>query len=75
MEIVGSAIVPLPLPLEASFLSEKADKHDIKQEIANVYSNSKDKLVANEQKKTPRSAPDQIRLEITNGMVTTCFTT
>ena len=27
------------------------------------------KFVADEQKKTPRSPPDQIRLEITNGMV------
>ena len=66
MEHVGSEIVPLPP--EASFLSKK-DKHDIKQEIANVYNNSIDKLVADEQKKTPRSTPDQIRLEITNGMV------
>ena len=66
MEHVGSEIVPLPP--EGSFLSKK-DKHDIKQEIANVYNNSIDKLVADEQKKTPRSTPDQIRLEITNGMV------
>ena len=66
MEHVGSDIVPLPP--EASFLSEK-DKHDMKQLIANTYDTSIDKLVADEQKKTPRSSPDQIRLEITNGMI------
>ena len=66
MEHVGSDIVPLPP--EASFLSEK-DKHDIKQQIANTYDTSINRLVADEQKKTPRSPPSQIRLEITNGMV------
>ena len=66
MEHVGSDIVPLPP--EASFLSEK-DKHDITQTIANAYDTSIDKLVADEHKKTPRSPPNQIRLEITNGMV------
>ena len=66
MEHVGSDIVPLPP--EASFLSEK-DKHDITQTIANAYDTSIDKLVTDEQKKTPRSPPSQIRLEITNGMV------
>ena len=66
MEHVGSDVVPLPP--EASFLSEK-EKHDIKQEVKNMYNNSIDKLVADEQKKTPRSPPGQIRLEITNGMV------
>ena len=66
MEHVGSDIVPQPP--EASFLSEK-DKHDIKQQIANTYDTSINRLVADEQKKTPRSPPSQIRLEITNGMV------
>ena len=66
MEHVGSDVVPLPP--EASFLSER-EKHDIKQEVKNMYNNSIDKLVADEQKKTPRSPPGQIRLEITNGMV------
>ena len=66
MEHVGSDIVPQPP--EASFLSEK-DKRDMKQDIANTYDTSIDKLVADEQKKTPRSPPGQIRLEITNGMV------
>ena len=66
MEHVGSDIVPLPP--EASFLSNE-DKRDIRQEIANTYDTSIDKLVADERKKTPRSSPDQIRLEITNGMV------
>ena len=66
MEHVGSDIVPLPP--EASFLSEK-DKRDMKQDIANTYDTSIDKLIADEQKKTPRSSPDQIRLEITNGMI------
>ena len=66
MEHVGSDIVPLPP--EASFLSER-EKHDIKQEVKNMYNNSIDKMVADEQKKTPRSPPGQIRLEITNGMV------
>ena len=41
----------------------------MKQDIANTYDTSIDKLIADEQKKTPRSSPDQIRLEITNGMV------
>ena len=49
-------------------MSEK-DKRDMKQDIANTYDTSIDKLIADEQKKTPRSSPDQIRLEITNGMV------
>ena len=66
MEHVGSDIVPLPP--EASFLSEK-EKREMKQDIANTYDTSIDKLVADEQKKTPRSPPGQIRLEITNGMV------
>ena len=66
MEHVGSDIVPLPP--EASFLSDK-DKRDIKQEVMNMYDNSIGKLVADEQKKTPRSPPAQIRVEITNGMV------
>ena len=66
MEHVASDIVPQPP--EASFLSEK-DKRDMKQDIANTYDTSIDKLVADEQKKTPRSPPGQIRLEITNGMV------
>ena len=66
MEHVGSDIVPVPP--EASFLSEK-DKRDIKQDIANTYDASIDKLIADEQEKTPRSSPDQIRLEITNGMI------
>ena len=66
MEHVGSDIVPLPP--EASFLSEK-DKDDIAQTIANAYDTSIYKLVADEQKKTPRCPPNQIRLEITNGMV------
>ena len=66
MEHVGSDIVPLPP--EASFLSEK-DKREMKQDIANTYDTSIDKLIADEQKKKPRSPPDQIRLEITNGMV------
>lgn len=66
MEHVGSNIVPLPP--EASFLSKK-DKRDIKQEIAKAYNKNIHKLVADEQKKTPRSHPDQIREEITNGMV------
>jgi len=66
MEHVGSDIVPLPP--QASFLSEK-ERHDIKKEVADTYDNSIDKLVADEQKKTPRSSVDQIRHEITNGMV------
>ena len=66
MEHVGSDIVPLPP--EASFLSEK-DKHDIAQTIANAYDTSIDKLVADEQKKTPHATPDEIRDEITNGIV------
>ena len=66
MDHVGSDIVPLPP--EASFLSEK-DKLEIKEEIANSYDTRIDGLVADEQKKTPGSPPDEIRLEITNGMV------
>ena len=66
MEHVGSDIVPLPP--QASFLSEK-ERHDIKKEVADTYDNSIDKLVADEQKKTPRSSLDQIRHEVTNGMV------
>ncbi len=66
MEHVGSNIVPLPP--EASFLSEK-DKHDIKQGIAKEYNKNIHKLVADEQKKTPHCTSNQIRLEITNGMV------
>ena len=66
MEHVGSDLVPLPP--EASFLSEK-EKHDIKQEVMDMYNSSIDKLVSDEQKKTPRSPPGQIRVEITNGMV------
>ena len=66
MEHVGSDIVPLPP--QASFLSEK-ERHDIKKEVADTYDNSIDKLVADEQNKTPRSSLDQIRHEITNGMV------
>lgn len=66
MQHVGSDIVPLPP--QASFLSEK-ERHDIKKEVADTYDNSIDKLVADEQKKTPRSSVDQIRHEITNGMV------
>ena len=66
MEHVGSDIVPLPP--EASFLSEK-DKLEMKEDIANSYDTRIDDLVADEQKKTPHSPPDQIRLEITNGIV------
>ena len=66
MEHVGSDIVPLPP--EAPFLCEK-QKHDIRQEVAHMYDKSIDTFVADEQKKTPRSPRDQIRLEITNGMV------
>ena len=66
MQHVGSDIVPLPP--QASFLSEK-ERHDIKKEVADTYDNSIDKLVADEQKKTPRSSLDQIRHEVTNGMV------
>ena len=66
MEHVGSQIVPLPP--ETSSLSEK-ERHDIKQEVINTYDNSIDKLLVDEQKKTPFAFPDQIRLEITNGMV------
>ena len=66
MEHVGSDIVPKPP--EASFLSEK-DKLELKEDIANTYDTRIDELVAHEQKKTPRSPPDQIRVEITNGMV------
>jgi len=66
MQHVGSDIVPLPP--QASFLSEK-ERHDIKKEVAYTYDNSIDKLVADEQKKTPRSSLDQIRHEVTNGMV------
>ena len=66
MEHVGSDIVPKPP--EASFLSEK-DKLEMKNDIANAYDTRIDELVADEQKKTPRSPADQIRLEITNGMV------
>ena len=66
MEHVDSQIVPLPP--ETSSLSEK-ERHDIKQEVINTYDNSIDKLLVDEQKKTPFAFPDQIRLEITNGMV------
>ena len=37
--------------------------------VVDTYDNSIDELVADEQKKTLRSPSDQIRLEITNGMV------
>ena len=66
MEHVGSDIVPLPP--EASFLSEK-EKLEIKECIANSYDSRIDDLVADEQKKTPHSTPDEIRDEITNGIV------
>ena len=66
MEHVGAYIVPKPP--EASFLSEK-DKLEMKEDIANSYDTRIDDLVADEQKKTPHSPPDQIRLEITNGIV------
>ena len=66
MEHVDSFIVPTPP--EASFLSEK-DKLELKEDIANTYDTRIDELVAHEQKKTPHSPPDQIREEITNGMV------
>ena len=66
MEHVGSDIVPKPP--EASFLSEK-DKLEMKEDIASTYDTRIDELVADEQKKTPGSPPDEIRLEITNGMV------
>ena len=63
---VGSDIVPRPP--EAPFLSEE-EKHDMKQEVTSMYNTSIDKLVADEQKKTPQVPADKIRLEITNGMV------
>ena len=66
MEHVGSDIIPKPP--EASFLSEK-DKLEMKEDIASTYDTRIDELVADEQKKTPGSPPDEIRLEITNGMV------
>ena len=66
MQHVDSDIVPLPP--EATFLSEK-EKQDIKQEVASVYDTRINELVADEQKKTAHSPRDQIRLEITNGMV------
>ena len=58
MEHVGANIVPKPP--EASFLSEK-DKLEIKECIANSYDSRIDDLVADEQKKTPHSTPDEIR--------------
>lgn len=66
LQHVASDIVPLPP--EADFLSE-TEKHDIRQEVTNMYDQNIDKFVANEKKKTPHFSCDQIRLEITNGMI------
>ena len=66
MEHVGTYIVPKP-PI-ASFLSAK-DKLELQEEIANSYDTRIDGLVADEQKKTPHATPDEIREEITNGIV------
>ena len=66
MQHVGSNIVPLPP--EARFLSEQ-QKHEIRQEVGKMYDRSINKLVADEQKKTPLCPRDKIRLEVTNGMV------
>ena len=66
MQHVGSNIVPLPP--EARFLSEQ-QKHEIRQEVEKMYDRSINKLVADEQKKTPLCPRDKIRLEVTNGMV------
>ena len=67
---MGSNIVPLPP--EASFLSEK-QKHEINREVVDVYDNSIEELVAQEQKKSPHVPPDQIRREINNGMIYCMF--
>jgi len=67
---VGSDIVPLPP--EASFLSEK-QKHEIKQDVVENYDNSIDELIVDEQKKTPHVCLAQIRREITNGMICYMF--
>ena len=66
MQHVGSNIVPLPP--EANFLS-KGQKCEIRQEVINMYDMNIDRQVAEEQKKTPRVPRDQIRLEVTNGIV------
>ena len=66
MEHVDSNIVPLPP--EAPVLSEK-EKDELRQEVKHMFDGSIDKFVSDEQKKTPHVSRDQIRLEITNGMV------
>lgn len=70
MQHVGSNIVPLPP--EAAFLSE-AEKHDMRQAVSNMYDMTIEKSIAHEHKKTPDCSPDQLRLEITNGMVMYMF--
>lgn len=66
LQHVASNIVPLPP--EAGFLSA-TEKHNIRREVASMYDRNIDKFVANEKQKTPHSPCDQIRLEITNGMI------